>query len=147
MFAFIKSLILFGILAASVHAQWIYVDYPAAGTTVSAGSNITVLVAQPVPATPSIEVGLAICLKSCAGYSDGCASFDTTQQLGDILYIGPYDPVYHSTEWPPYQNFTVQIPASMSAGEASLSATHLALIGAGPEPFMQVGNETIIIAS
>ncbi|KZT02184.1 uncharacterized protein LAESUDRAFT_763122 [Laetiporus sulphureus 93-53] len=145
MFASIKSLFVLGCLALSAFAQNIAISAPAAGDTVSAGSNITVRVDKPATLTGSTDVAIAICLKSCAGYTGGCASFDTTEVLGDILYTGPYDPIYGSGDWYPFQNFTVQVPAGMESGEASLSVTHLVLVGAGPMPIMQVANETIII--
>ena len=49
--------------------------------------------------------------------------------MGQILYNGPYSPRFHESMLPPYENFTVQIPSSASAGAALIGVVHVTLIG------------------
>jgi hypothetical protein len=88
----------------------------------------------------SQEVGVVISLLSCpsAAY---CAATNASDRLGSTLYLGPYAPAYHSSAplgAPPHQNFSVQVPTSMTAGLARLAVTHVSLIGvsdASKHPF------------
>ncbi|PCH39960.1 hypothetical protein WOLCODRAFT_23750 [Wolfiporia cocos MD-104 SS10] len=146
MFSSIKSLFVFGALAVSALAQNIAIGAPNDQSSIPSGSNITVQVNRPDSLTGSTEVGIAICLKSCEGYSNGCQDIDVTQALGEVLYVGSYDPEFRAGGWYPYQNFTVQIPSSYT-GEAILSVTQLALVGAGPFPYTQTVNVTVNLAN
>lgn len=49
--------------------------------------------------------------------------------MGQILYNGPFDPQFHETYLPPYENFTVQIPSSIASGTALLGVVHVTLVG------------------
>lgn len=49
--------------------------------------------------------------------------------MGQILYNGPFNPQYHETYNPPYENFTVQIPSSIASGTALLGVAHVTLVG------------------
>ncbi|EMD40034.1 hypothetical protein CERSUDRAFT_81333 [Gelatoporia subvermispora B] len=138
-------------LAASVLAQNIQIGGPAEFASITAGSNITVEVDRPDSLTGSQEVAIVIALNSCSGHPDNsCASFDVTQDLGHILYSGPYDPEFHQgaglPNKPPYQNFSVQVPSNLPAGEAALTVSHFSLVGAGPFPFFEVKNITLTVA-
>jgi hypothetical protein len=44
--------------------------------------------------------------------------------MGTILYNGLFDPVYHETYLPPYQNFTVTVPLSFAADQAQIKVAH-----------------------
>lgn len=137
-------------VAAAALAQSITLTQPADLTTVSPGDNLTVQVTRFDTLTGSTEVALAIGLASCAGYTDGCASFDVTERLGTILYAGPYAPQYEPTgayQDQEYQNFTVTVPTGFAAGEASLTVSHFSLVGAGPYPSLEVKNMTLIVSS
>ncbi|KAF9816039.1 hypothetical protein IEO21_04214 [Rhodonia placenta] len=147
MFASFKSLLVLGALAASALAQNIAIGAPVALDPIPAGTNLTVQVNRPDSLTGSTEVGIAIALKSCAGYTNGCADIDITQALGDVLYVGGYDPEFRAGGWYPYQNFTVQVPAGFSTGQAILSVTQLSLVGAGPFPYTQTVNSTVSIVN
>ncbi|KAI0916737.1 hypothetical protein AcW1_007895 [Taiwanofungus camphoratus] len=145
-----KSLFVLSCVVASAFAQNIAIGAPLEYTTVSPGTNITVEVDRPDTLTGSTEVAIAICLKTCAGYDGGCASFDVTQDLGDILYMGSYDPEFHSdvpgAGWkPPYQNFSVQVPSGLQSGQAAITVSHFSLVGAGPYPMFEVKNITVIV--
>lgn len=70
-------------------------------------------------------MGVAIGLSSCA--SSPCR--DADEVLGTILYNGPFNPVYHEYYLPPYENFTVTVPASATLGESQINIAHASLIG------------------
>ncbi|OCH88448.1 hypothetical protein OBBRIDRAFT_795216 [Obba rivulosa] len=136
-------------LAASVFAQSIQIGAPVEFSSITPGTNITVEVDRPDTLTGSQEVAIVIALNSCVGPGlDGsCASFDVTQDLGTVLYSGPYDPEFHDVPGlpnkPPYQNFSVQVPSSLPQGEAALTVSHFSLIGLGPFPNLEVKNITL----
>ncbi|KAJ7479696.1 hypothetical protein FB451DRAFT_1086261 [Mycena latifolia] len=141
---FLSSLALGATLVSTAFAQGIAIGAPADGSTVTAGSNITVEVDRPDTLTPSTEVALVIGFLSCVPFPAGCPP--ASEDLGNILYNGPYDPEFHpsvSVSKPPHQNFTVTIPASAATGPAQLSVTHFSLVGAGPFPFLQTVNITL----
>lgn len=142
------------LLAAAAFAQSVDIGAPASGTTVKAGSNITVEVDRPVSRTNQIlnktsyivhrphtvpqntltgstEVAVVIGFLSCVGFSTGICP-PPSEIIGSILYNGPYDPQFHTNVTPtkpPYQNFTVTIPKTAEAGPAQLSVTHFSLVG------------------
>ncbi|KAF8157503.1 hypothetical protein BJ912DRAFT_866971, partial [Pholiota molesta] len=91
----------------------------------------------------STEVAVVLAIVSC--HNTTCLPPDDI--LGSILYNGPYNPQFSSTAHskPPHQNFTVTIPASIGKGRAQLAAFHVSLIGAGPEPFSETKNITLIV--
>jgi hypothetical protein len=47
--------------------------------------------------------------------------------MGEILYNGPFNPVFHEPQQP-YQNFTVAVPYT-TKGTAVLEVLHLGLLG------------------
>ncbi|GJE93121.1 hypothetical protein PsYK624_092800 [Phanerochaete sordida] len=123
-------------LAASALAQSINIASPAANSTVYRGEWLMVEVDKPDSLTGSTEVALVLSLAHCP--SEGCAAtFDpATAAVGQVLYNGPYSPQYHPETGggrPPYQNFSVPLPASLVPGDqVALIATHVDLVGAGP---------------
>ncbi|GJE93148.1 hypothetical protein PsYK624_093070 [Phanerochaete sordida] len=127
-------------LAASALAQTIAIASPAANSTVYPGQWLTVEVDKPNSLSASIEVALVLSMAPCppAGCTD--PSYDPAARLGAILYNGPFSPVLHpeASGRPPYEDFSVQVPSAFVVGEqVALIATHAAMIGAGPEPFME----------
>ncbi|PSR94659.1 hypothetical protein PHLCEN_2v4391 [Hermanssonia centrifuga] len=147
---------------AACLGQSINIAAPLINSTVSAGQNITVEIDRPVcigipvvrcSGTDSVlelqrtlsaseEVALVLSMVSC---SPSCTdpSYDPSSSLGDILYNGLFDPEDHPVtppdHKPPYQNFTVQVPTSFTSGEEiALIATHFTLVGAGPQPIVEV---------
>ncbi|OJT12816.1 hypothetical protein TRAPUB_10651 [Trametes pubescens] len=132
--------------------QRIAIGAPTEWATVKPGSNITVEVDRPMTLTGSDEVAIAIGLWPCAGFGDEanrtCAEMDVTQVLGNVLYTGTYAPQLPPPpefEKPPYQNFTVTVPANFATGQASLGVAHFSLVGASAMPFLEVANITLII--
>ena len=69
-------------------------------------------------------MGVAIGISSC---SSKCYPAD--EVMGTILYNGEFQPEYHESYLPPYQNFTVNIPSSFTEGKAKINVAHATLIG------------------
>ncbi|KAF8838742.1 hypothetical protein BDN67DRAFT_991149 [Paxillus ammoniavirescens] len=118
------------------------IGLPKQGQSVTPGTNLTVQVQRPNSLTGSEEVAVVIGFQSCP--SGPCIS--PASYMGQILYNGPFDPVYHETYNPPYQNFSVQVPATASTGTALIGVAHITLIGAGLYPYMEVLNQTVSVA-
>ncbi|KAJ5653104.1 hypothetical protein N7490_000107 [Penicillium lividum] len=136
---FIFSLAAFVGLALAQSAQ---IGLPKAGQTVAPGSNVIVQVQRPNSLTGSQEMGVAIGISSCG--SGSCLPAD--EVMGSIVYNGKFNPVYHETYLPPYQNFSVTVPSSFAAGNAQINVAHATLIGAGPFPDLETLNQTIVIS-
>ncbi|KAG0709263.1 hypothetical protein DFH29DRAFT_978825 [Suillus ampliporus] len=136
-----KSVLSLALLVASAFAQNAAIGYPPQGLSVSPGSSLTVQVERPNSLTGSEEVAVVIGLQSC----QGMPCIDPADFMGHILYNGPFNPQYHETYNPPYQNFTVQIPSNF-AGTALLGVAHVTLVGAGFYPSLETLNRTITIS-
>ncbi|KAI0772276.1 hypothetical protein BC629DRAFT_1595481 [Irpex lacteus] len=136
--------------ALSVFAQNAHVALPAQGSDVTRGTNITVQVTKPNSLTGSTSVGVALGLRSCPSSSSNatssspsCQEFSSSDIFGYVLYSGAFNPAYHEPSLPPYENFTVYVPAGFGQGDAVLSVAHLVLVGAGPEAILDVSNTTV----
>jgi len=131
------------LLATSAAAQGIQIGAPVDGSSVQAGQSLVVEVDRPDTLTGSQEVAIVIAINNC---DSTCRS--PSDVLGHILYTGPYNPQFQSGSGgkPPYQNFTVDLPSSLTQGKAILSVTHLSLVGAGPFPLFQIVNSTVNVA-
>lgn len=138
----IKSLLSLALLAASALAQGATIGYPPQGLSVSPGSSLTVQVERYNSLTNSEEVAVVIGIQSCP--KTPCIS--PAGYMGQILYNGPFNPQYHETYNPPYENFTVQIPSSIASGTALLGVAHVTLVGAGLYPLLETLNRTITIS-
>ena len=82
--------------------------------------------------TNSQDISVAIGLLSCAGRAPPgtCDGIDPTQELGTVLFAGPYAPqvaVPGGTTL--VQNYTVTIPSDFPSGPALLSVPHFVLVG------------------
>ncbi|KAJ5565507.1 hypothetical protein N7513_001749 [Penicillium frequentans] len=66
--------------------------------------------------------------------------------MGSIVYNGLFNPIYHETYLPPYQNFTITVPFAFTAGQAQINIAYATLLGAGPYPDLESLNQTIIIS-
>jgi hypothetical protein len=137
-----KSLFALFLLVTVAFAQSADIGLPIYNQAVSAGSDLIVQVQRPNSLTGSEEVAVVIGLQSCPNRP--CTP--PSSFMGTILYNGPFNPQYHEYYLPPYQNFTVQVPASISAGTALIGVAHVTLIGAGLYPFLETLNQTITIA-
>ncbi|KAJ5368711.1 uncharacterized protein N7496_008471 [Penicillium cataractarum] len=135
---FFASLALFAGVALAQNAG---IGLPTAGQQLSKGSDIVVQVQRPNSLTGSTEMAVAIGISSCA--TQACASPD--EFMGTILYNGPFKPEYHESPTPPYQNFTVTVPSSFTAGNAQINVAHATLIGASQYPFLEALNRTVVV--
>ncbi|EIN13077.1 hypothetical protein PUNSTDRAFT_98137 [Punctularia strigosozonata HHB-11173 SS5] len=138
-------------LALGIAAQSIDIGYPTAGLALVPGQNFTVEVDRPDTLTGSTEVAVVIGLRSC-GTQPSCDAVSAQEDIGSILYNGPYNPVFTlddpATRFkPPHQNFTVTVPPAEISGLAVLSVTHLSLVGAGPFALLETKNITVNITS
>ncbi|KAJ7621002.1 hypothetical protein FB45DRAFT_1032274 [Roridomyces roridus] len=137
---FFSSLVATSLLVATAFGQGVRIGAPAAGTTVSSGTNITVEVERPRSLSSSVEVGLVIGFLSCETDQDFCTQDPEAPAIPQSHKdVDPGNPN-------PYQNFSVQIPVGTPTGPGQLSVVHYALIGAGPFPFLQTQNITINVA-
>ncbi|OJJ95763.1 hypothetical protein ASPACDRAFT_1891584 [Aspergillus aculeatus ATCC 16872] len=123
-------------------AQNAAIGLPKAGQTVQPGQSLTVQVQRPNTITGSQEMAVAIGFQSCA--SGNCYAAD--EYMGTILYNGAFNPVYHEYYLPPYENFTVTVPASAAAGQAVIGVAHATLVGASAAPYLEVLNQTVTVA-
>ncbi|KAH1277957.1 hypothetical protein KXW35_003733 [Aspergillus fumigatus] len=129
-------------LAATVSAQRVAVGLPAEGEKLAPGSSTVVQIQRPGSLTGSQEIAVAIGLSSCADST--CHSPEDV--MGTIVYNGPFRPEHHESSLPPYQNFSVNVPEAFATGTAQLNIAHVSLVGAGPFPFMETLNRTVLIA-
>ncbi|KIJ16666.1 hypothetical protein PAXINDRAFT_168173 [Paxillus involutus ATCC 200175] len=129
-------------LFASAAFGQTYITAPTAGSTVTAGSEITVRVT--VGHGPVIwdEISVAIGLQSCP---DGSCN-PTNEYLGTILYKGPCTLQLSGVGTDLFQNFTVTIPSSTPSGQATLGVANFYLESIGYAPTLEVVNETLYIA-
>ncbi|KAG2036519.1 hypothetical protein BDR03DRAFT_898406 [Suillus americanus] len=127
------------IFSSIAAAQQVFIMTPLAGTSVSPGKNITVTIGKPDSLSASEEVAVVIAIRSCAW--NICVP--QAEALGEILYSGPFNP--HTNFKQPSQDFNIRIPQSMSNGSALLTVTHFALIGAGPRPWMELKNVSVVV--
>ncbi|KAJ7023070.1 hypothetical protein C8F04DRAFT_970561 [Mycena alexandri] len=124
---FFSSLIFSTLLATTAFAQSAAIGAPADGSSVQAGSNITVEVDRPDTLTGSTEVAVVIGFLSCNG-RPACPA--ASEVLGSILYNGPFNPQFVTgVSRPPHQNFTVTIPSTFPSGPAQLAVSHFSLVG------------------
>ncbi|PLB50737.1 hypothetical protein P170DRAFT_435919 [Aspergillus steynii IBT 23096] len=129
-------------LAGAALAQNARIGLPEAGHSLKAGEELIVQVQRPNSLTGSQEVGVAIGIQSCA--NGPC--HPPKDAMGQILYNGPFKPVYHEHSLPPYENFTVTVPDSVASGEAVIGVAHVSLVGAGPFPFLEVLDQNVKVA-
>ncbi|KAI2713380.1 hypothetical protein CBS147332_5120 [Penicillium roqueforti] len=136
-----KSFFSVTLFIAAAIAQSATIGLPTENQEINPGTEVVVQVQRPNSLSGSTEVGIAIGLSSCA--SAPCRSAEDI--LGTILYNGPFSPVYHETNLPPYENFTITVPASATVGKSQINVAHAALIGAGPSAFLESFNQTVFV--
>ncbi|KAI8983187.1 hypothetical protein BD414DRAFT_490202 [Trametes punicea] len=136
-------------LASFAAAQGVVIRAPPPQSTFAPGDTFVVDVDRPDTLTGSQEVSVAIGLLSCSEQrqdpSATCAGIDTANEIGTVLYAGPYAPQLRPGGSDLFQNFTVRVPDDFSAGWAALSVAHFSLVGAAAWPVLEVLNETVYI--
>ncbi|CAG8367160.1 unnamed protein product [Penicillium salamii] len=136
---FLYSIALFAISALAQRAQ---IGLPTEGQDVTAGKEIVVQIQRPNSLSGSTEIGVVIGFTSCVD-----APCHTAEDvLGKVLYNGPFKPVYHESNLPPYENFSVTVPESAAKGKGQINVAHATLIGAGPSAFLESFNRTVTVA-
>ncbi|KAJ7748005.1 hypothetical protein B0H14DRAFT_2984388 [Mycena olivaceomarginata] len=129
---FFASFALSAALATTAFAQTISIQAPADGTTVQAGSSITVGVIQHIFIENLEEVALAI----------GLGAPNLAPAIGgNILYNGPFNPQQQNGVF--LQDFTVTIPETASTGLMSLNVAHFTLRGSINTPSIETVNVTL----
>ncbi|KAJ5384834.1 hypothetical protein N7517_002745 [Penicillium concentricum] len=136
-----KSFFSIVLFVAVAIAQRAAIGLPAEDQRINSGKEVVVQVQRPNSLSPSKEMGIAIGLSSCK--SSPCREAD--EVLGTVLYNGPFNPQYHESSLPPYENFTVTMPTSATLGRSQINVAHAALIGAGPSAFLESLNQTVFI--
>ncbi|KAF9226920.1 hypothetical protein BS17DRAFT_749186 [Gyrodon lividus] len=109
----------------STLGQTIELGYPTDGTVLKAGQNFGAQVILPYSMASCINVGIALALDSC---SNGVCP-QPTQQLGSVLYAGPWNPTTLEPGVGFYQNFTLQLSEYQPIGAAIFTLTHFCLAG------------------
>ncbi|KAG2135181.1 uncharacterized protein EDB93DRAFT_1107156 [Suillus bovinus] len=137
----IKALIATTLMVVSVCAQGAFINLPAPGSSITAGTNFTVQIGLPDTLTNSDEISIVIGIQSCP--TGNC--FPISEAMGTVLYEGPFNPEFGSGADDPYEDFSVQVPASFATGQAQLGLAHFNLIGALLFPNLQLVNETVYV--
>ncbi|KIM52069.1 hypothetical protein SCLCIDRAFT_1224081, partial [Scleroderma citrinum Foug A] len=109
---------------APVLGQTIELGSPQNGDVLQTGQNFTVQVIQPESMASVFQVGISLSIANC---NNGVCP-QPTQQLGDVLYAGPWTPTAHSPGGF-YQNFTFPITSDFVKGPAVFTLSHFCLIG------------------
>lgn len=76
--------------------------------------------------TGSEEIAVVIGINKC-NEAGVCASPD--ESMGTVLYNGPFNPEFHEYNMPPYQNFSLLVPASAAAQQGIVTVAHFSLVG------------------
>ncbi|KOS38842.1 hypothetical protein ACN38_g10324 [Penicillium nordicum] len=136
-----KSFFSMFLFVTAAIAQRATIGLPAENQKINSGKEVIIQVQRPNSLSSSKEMGVAIGLSSCE--SSPCR--DADEVLGTILYNGPFNPVNHESNLPPYENLTVTVPASATLGKSQINIAHAALIGAGPSAFLESLNRTVFV--
>lgn len=141
MYSPIKAFVATILMVASVYAQSAFINLPAPGSDITAGANFTVQIGFPDNLSSSDEISIVIAIQSCP--TGNC--FPVSEEMGTVLYAGPFNPQFGSGADDPYEDFSVQVPASFATGQAQLGLAHFNLIGAENFPSLQLVNETVYV--
>ncbi|KAG1899763.1 uncharacterized protein F5891DRAFT_1036309 [Suillus fuscotomentosus] len=141
MYFLIKAIVVTILMVVSVCAQNAYINLPAPGSDITAGTNFTVQIGLPNNLTGSKEIAIVIAIQSCP--TGDCLPI--SEDMGTILYEGPFNPQYGPGAEDPYEDFSVQVPASFATGQAQLGLAHFNLIGELYWPYLQLVNETVYV--
>lgn len=76
--------------------------------------------------TGSEEIAVVIGINKC---SSGATCSSPEESMGTVLYNGPFDPQFHETYLPPYQNFTLEIPEGLATENGIVTVAHFSLVG------------------
>ncbi|KAG1809730.1 hypothetical protein EV424DRAFT_1349928 [Suillus variegatus] len=135
MYFLIKAIFVTILMVVSICAQDAFINLPAPGSDITAGTNFTVQIGLPSmmsnhlhyqnDLTGSEEISIVIGIQSCP--TGDCLPI--SEGMGTVLYEGPFNPQYGLGADDPYEDFSVQVPASFATGQAQLGLAHFTLIG------------------
>ncbi|KAI0363432.1 hypothetical protein BV20DRAFT_144836 [Pilatotrama ljubarskyi] len=135
-----KSILVLAALALSALAQQAQIVSPAPGSTITAGSEVTIEVHQDEAATDDVQVAVILGIRGCP--SGDCTGFDPADfGMGTLIYHGVFDPQRDPTQPQKglFQDFTFQVPDFLS-GSTLLSLAHLQAVGAVKIPTFNVSS-------
>ncbi|KAI0634672.1 hypothetical protein C8Q77DRAFT_646208 [Trametes polyzona] len=141
------SLLVLATLALSALAQQATIVSPAAGSTIIAGSAITIEVHQDASATDDVQISALIGFQPCqfTGSAD-CSGFDpSTSGVGTIVFAGDFMPA-RDPKHPqkgPFQDFNFTIPSSTPIGKSVFTLGHLHAVGAQKIPVFDLS--TVVV--
>ncbi|KIJ64229.1 hypothetical protein HYDPIDRAFT_112187 [Hydnomerulius pinastri MD-312] len=141
---FFKTTYSLALFAAAALGQSISINSPLPGSTVTAGSSITVQVGYPIYIQNVNRYSVVVGLQSCPD-GTGCSTLGPNVGLGSVLGEAPYNPQYNSVG-NAYQDFVVTIPASTPSGQANIGAVGFFVVGASYLPGLDYANATVYIA-
>ncbi|KAG1839188.1 hypothetical protein C8R48DRAFT_91704 [Suillus tomentosus] len=141
MYFLIKAIFVTILMVVSICAQDAFINLPTPGSDITAGTNFTVQIGLLNDLTGSEEISIVIGIQSCS--TGDC--LPVSEGMGTVLYEGPFNPQYGLGADDPYEDFSVQVPASFATGQAQLGLAHFTLIGAIYLPFLQLVNETVYV--
>ncbi|KAJ8584198.1 hypothetical protein M405DRAFT_712041, partial [Rhizopogon salebrosus TDB-379] len=97
-------------------SQNAYINEPVPGSSIAAGANFTVQIGLSDTLTGTEEIAIVIGIQSCP--SGSC--LPVSEDLGTVLYEGPFNPQFGSGADDPYEDFSVQLSTSFPTGQAQL---------------------------
>ncbi|KAI0357327.1 hypothetical protein OH77DRAFT_1422161 [Trametes cingulata] len=141
-----KSIIVLAALATLASAQNVFFGAPAPQSTFAPGDEFVVDVVRVPNLIVSQDVSVAIGLLSCADLTSSgtCDGVSTDNDIGTLLFAGPYAPASSPGHGAAFQNYTVTVPEGFASGPAALSVAHFFLLSDN-NPRVQVISETVII--
>lgn len=138
-----KSILSLGLVASTALAQSVSIGLPTAGAQLYTSTNATFQIQRPDSLTGSEEIAVVIGINKC---SSGATCIPPEDSMGTVMYNGPFNPQFHETYLPPYQNFTLEIPESVATGNGIVTVAHFSLVGASTYPLIEYHNQTVTIA-
>ncbi|KAI0366648.1 hypothetical protein BV20DRAFT_636531 [Pilatotrama ljubarskyi] len=141
-----KSFIVLAALVTLGSTQSVFFGAPAPQSTFASGETFVVDVARVPNLIVSKDVSVAIGLLSCVDQapSGTCDGVNVDDDIGTVLFAGPYTPRSSPGHGGAFQNYTVAVPEGFPAGAAALSIAHFYLLSEN-HPQVQVISETVII--
>lgn len=137
----LKTLLVPCLLSATIYAQSISIAAPSSEETGTAGQPMNVELDFANQLTGVKHVSVVIALQDCAGQP--CPNVSPQDDLGGVLYAGNYTPQEHEQGKPPYENFSIMLPAGTHAGTNVLNVAHFMLVGASSTPVLEFKNVSI----
>ncbi|KAI8971317.1 hypothetical protein BD414DRAFT_224573 [Trametes punicea] len=140
-----KSILILASLALSALAQQATIVTPAANSTVTGGSVVTIEVHQDESATDDVQVAAILGFHTCP--AGDCSGLDPSEDgVGDIIYAGAFNPARDPTQPQKglFEDFSWSVPSDLP-GPGLLSLVHLQAVGAVKVPVFTVSSIQVTI--